>query len=203
MTDLPKNPPLSSYLKSFKAIIALAVGIGSLIPMVSEWERLTPPYIVPVPSLGLALAAACLLAIHHHRFPAETAGTGMPNLIKRGLRCLVAATVLVIAYMVLLGFTTSKDPQEGKRYQIGFGKQGWSLTEFARKHKDPTDSVETWILQCGCYREDGPQEIWTLPSIIAAGVLLAALFLGTLVLWTAGWGLIAKHHALAEPVPDK
>jgi hypothetical protein len=122
----------------------------------------------------------------------------MPPLVRLGLSTTGISLFVACIYLALFRYTTIADPLEGKRYQIGFGKMRWSLTPFAREYKDPSESIHEWMMQCACFHEDGPRQLWSQSSIIWASITLGTLFLAALALGIAGWAMIAKHLAMTK-----
>lgn len=197
------NPSFRDYLRSLKAITALVATLGAFVPFLLDYKFLTPPFLLPVPWLVPALALISVLGVYHYRFREDKSRLRMPRLVRFGIRSLSISLGTLVLYLIILPLTTSVDPLEQRRYQIGFWKFGWSLTDFARKYKDPTETIRRWMLEGGYYHPDGPGQLWTMTSIIGAGLLLTVLFVLAFVLWCIGWCLIAKQHALDGMAPPR
>lgn len=199
------QPTFRAYLGALQSTTGLMAGVGAVVPAVLAFQKLAPPFLSPVIWLVPALATAIIFGVYYFRFREPTDGERMPPLVKYGLRILAASIVLLLAYLILIRFTTTLDPVGEERYQIGFGKAAWGLTEFAQTHKKPSDSVRTWMLQGGYYREDGPEALWTATAIVTAGILLTVVFMVAFIGWSMGWAMLAKHHAStaeADSVPE-
>jgi hypothetical protein len=196
------QPSFSSYLSSFKSIATLFVaGVGALIPGAMQYAGLAPPFLAPVPFLAPSIAIATIIIVYYLNRPVPgpaPGGARLPPLIKSGGQWLLTSVVLLVAYLILLNYTTSVDPVEQTRYQIGFYREAFGLTDLGRS-KNSSDSVEDWILQCACYGDLG--KIWRPWSIVLAGSLLIFVFLSAFTFWTGGWSLLAKHHAWANSKP--
>lgn len=189
------EPSFSAYLGALKSTAGLMAGVGAIVPAVLGFQKLAPPFLSPVIWLVPALATAIIFGVYYFRFRDAVRDERMPPLVKNGLRALGGSIVLLVTYLILVRFTTTIDPLGEERYQIGFGKARWGLTEFAQAHKNPTNSVREWMLQGAYYREDGPEVLWTTTAILSAGVLLTLVFMATFIGWSMGWAMLAKHHA--------
>jgi hypothetical protein len=196
------QPSFGSYLGALKSATGLMAGIGAIVPAVLAFQQLAPPFLSSVPWLVPALATATVFGIYHFRFRRGRVHARMPALVKRGLQILASAVILLLLYLTLLHFTTSMDPAGEERYQIGFGKARWGLTDYAKERKKMSDPVAIWMLQGAYYRPNGPEKLWKPVAIYSAGGVLTIVFMGTFILWSMGWALLAKHHATVEREPD-
>ena len=202
-----KEPTFTEYFDSLKSVTGLLVGVGVLVPAVSYFTLFTPPMLEASSLFTAAIAVATIVAVFHYRFRAGDvkAARGLPRLVRRALQMLSVATFTFLCYLLLLRFTTVVDPRGESRFQVGFHKAKWSLTEVGRAK--PVDmTLQDWMLSGAYFREGGPEVLWTSASIYAAGALGIALFTTTFILWTAGWALLAKQHAYTRgrmgPLPD-
>jgi hypothetical protein len=115
--------------------------------------------------------------------------------------CRLIAFGLLIAYLVLLRVCTTLDPREGKqRFQIGFNRYEWSLSEEGRKLKaaHPGVSMREFMLFGRAYSDERIEVFWKPWTVYLAGVLTILVFMFTFVLWNFGWALIVKQKALEE-----
>ncbi len=116
--------------------------------------------------------------------------------IRRSLSFGALAVMLLVSYAVLLRFLTvvTPEPREPIRFQIGFYKADWSLTDAGRqwKRNRPNDTPQRWMLQFGAFdpRGTGAAEIWTPLSIGIAGTFLVVCYLGSCFLWHLSLGLL-------------
>lgn len=166
-----------------------------------QWKSLAPPFFSSYPVFGILVVAIVLVWVHFYTFPAQTRRIkkgDMPPLVRLGLLLTGISLFLGCIYLALFRFTTVADPLDGKRYQIGFGKMSCSLTSFAREYKNPSESIYQWMMQGAYFHDDGPRQLWTQSSILAASITLGTVFLLALGLLIAGWAMIAKHLALTE-----
>lgn len=192
-------PTMQQYLKSLKSLTGLLVSAGVLVPALAYFTILSPPLLQESSLFTAAIAVATLLAVFQYRFRNEhlTAREGFSPLSRRAVHLLLGALATFIGYILLLRISTVVDPQGQQRWQIGFYKLQWSLTAAGRE-KAPELPIEDWMLSGAYFRDGGPEVLWTPFSIYLAGILLILLFTTTFVLWTAGWGLLAKQHAYAS-----
>jgi len=189
-----------SFIADFKSFQGYIASMGAILPAFTYFTSILPPLLgAAAPILSSALALATMITTFHR----TTHSARSPNparLLRRAEWLLVAAIVLLVLYVTLLNFTTVTPPGEGgHRFQIGLGRwdQGLTREGMAVKEASPNSTIEQWMLDDGLFRQGGPEVLWQPWSIYAAGATLAAAFILTFCLWTAGWSLLAARHRLA------
>ena len=99
--------------------------------------------------------------------------------------------------MIILQYCSIIDTQTQERFQVGFWKCDWSLTQVGLKLKQEnlSDTPQVWVLIEAAFQPGGPEKIWKPWSIISAGILMLITYMAGFVLWTAGFSLLAKHKS--------
>jgi hypothetical protein len=121
--------------------------------------------------------------------------------IKLAKRSLALGTILIAAYITLLGATTVTDPATGKtRYQIGFRKAAISLTPAGENLKKnfPSATLQQWMDKAAAFREGGPEIIWQSWSVRFLGFFLICLYVACFFCFSGGFALLARHHVLTR-----
>jgi hypothetical protein len=172
--------------------LSMAVGShsrGRVLP------RSGPPLFVPTALLTTGGGLAVFLIVFLKR------GTPRAS-ARRAARLIGAGVASAFMYGLLLQALTVSVPQEmggGDRRQIGFGMSSFSLTARAQDIQRANDlqTPQELMLAFGGYEEGGTGLIWKPWSIVAAALLLSALFVTAYLSWTYGLALLAA--SLLEP----
>lgn len=124
----------------------------------------------------------------------------MPPLIRLAVRVLSTSVFLLILYLLLLSVCTVVAPGGKERFQTGFDKFEWSLTDEGRQIKadHPNETTQDWLLDDALFRPGGPNVIWKTWTIIVSGVVMVATFIFAFILWSFGWALLAKQRSLEK-----
>src|SRR5437762_2149218 len=110
----------------------LGAASGAGLPALSYFTTFAPPLFAGASLITGGLAAAILVIAAAWK---TKDGAAVPGSVKTAVICLVAALASLIAYSLLLQFTTVVGPEsDGARYQIGFGRAEFSLTDVAKGH---------------------------------------------------------------------
>jgi hypothetical protein len=209
---------LEKYFKSFKSLSGLLTVVGTTVPAIAFFINLSPPFLGKATLLISAAAAAVVIFAYYYepREQIPNARTNpifrffrnflnlndkSPQLIKIARKALIASFILLVAYLVLLRICTVPDPRTGEeRFQIGFNKYEWSLTEEGRRIKNahPEASMKDFMMFGRAYSDDRIEVIWMPWTVYLAGVLTIFVFMFTFILWNFGWALIAKQKALSK-----
>lgn len=190
------------YIRSFISIQGAFLAIGVVLPIAASLDVVEPPLLEPS-GIAVGAVAAAVILIAYFYTPRHKATTGrIPPLVRTAVKAFIAAAVVCLGYLFLLNYTTVIGPSsrsgEEIRYQIGFGRWAWSLTDEGKEVRtaSPKESLYTWMWNDALFYDHGPEVLWRRWSIYSAGVLLVMLFLLPFVLWTFGWSLLVKQHAL-------
>jgi hypothetical protein len=186
------------YFSELKSMNGLLAGVGVLVPAFSFFTMHDPPFMEESGLLTAAIAAATIFIVYYQGRKTNEAHDGMPQLVKLARNVLIVSLVLLIIYLVLLRLCTVTDPRGESRFQIGFGRIDWSLTDDGRnwKAENPTATVEDWMSAARAFRPGGPELIWKPWTIYVSGVLMIITYILTFVLWTSGWSMIARQRAI-------
>ena len=173
--------------------------IGALIPGLAYFTQWTPPLLKEASLFTAALAAAVVIITYFYKPRNRRSKKLLPTSIKLAMKIFLVTFVCLILYITCFRLCTVEDPRGESRYQIGFGKFDWSLTDEGRQWKknNPTQSTKDWLLSAAAFKDDGPELFWQPWSIILAGVLMIVLFMLTFLSWTFAWALLAKQKQLA------
>lgn len=195
----------TEYLSAFKWINGLGAAVGVAVPAYSYFTSLDPPLLPGAGVLTSAVGAATILVgLYYEPKKQARAGSRLPTLVRLGRNYIVASLLILIAYLILLQMCTVLEPQRQKvRFQLGFGRADWTMTEEGRRVKAtlPDEPVQRWMMSKGAFRRGGPEILWAPWSIYLAGGLMVATFFLMFGFWTFGWSLLAKHKASA-PASD-
>jgi hypothetical protein len=192
-TRKPSNQPkkANGLPQALQAIPWLA----NLIPGVTCFVDLAPPYFPPI-GIFLSVFGVAYLLLGYHQ------GKPVKSLMRRSIVCLSVSVFFLVCYSIALHYCTAVAPADrhSARRQIAFYM--WPLTEKAcTKIEDlasddppievntPDDLMNVFGVWGGKGRED---EIWYPSSIIAAGLLLVFLYLVAFALWTYCMGLLSR-----------
>ena len=195
---------IADYLSAFKWINGIGAAVGVTIPAYSYFTALDPPLLPAAGVITSAIGAATILVAFYYKPKKPRGKSRLPNLVRLGRNYIGTSLVILIAYLILIQMCTVVEPQKQKvRFQIGFGRADWSLTEAGRRvkaaHSD--EPVARWMLSKGAFRQGGPEIIWEPWSIYLAGGLMVATFFLIFGFWTFGWSLLAKHKATVGGPP--
>jgi len=169
---------------------------GALVPGYTFFTTYPPPIFPGISILTSVLAAAVIYITWTYNPRTQAKGRRFEKLIRLAVLWLVIAFVCLSVYVLLLRYCTVLEPQTyEQRFQVGFWKFDWSLTEVGLnlKRKIPSAPLEDWMLREGAFRPGGSEIIWTQWSITTAGLLLVVTYMASFVLWTVGFSLLAKH----------
>lgn len=189
------------YIASFKSIAGVSATVGTLIPAIAYFTNYSPPLLAESSLLTSAISAATVIFAYYYSPPKKAYRKSLPYIIRLSRSLLVVSFTLLVIYLLLLRTFTVLEPREEKiRFQIGFARYDWGLTEEGRKLKNahPNSSMQEFMLYGRAYSNDRIEIFWKTWSVYLAGTLLILVFLLTFVLWTFGWALIAKHHAISD-----
>jgi len=173
-------------------------GATAIVPGYTFFTTYPPPIFPGISILTSVLAAAIIYITWTYNPRTQASARSLEKLVRLAILWLLLAFVFLTIYVLLIRYCTVFEPQEyEQRFQVGFCKFDWSLTEVGLKlkHKMPLAPLEDWLLTEGAFRSGGPELIWTSWSIATAGSLLVFTYMAGFVLWTVGFSLLAKHKA--------
>lgn len=166
---------------------------GAGLPAITYFTTLAPPLFAEAGLITSALAGAILIIAATWKAKNDT-GLGY---VKIAAGFLAVAIPLLVAYSLLLNFTTVVGPGvDGTRYQIGFGRAEFSLTEVGNayvKH-NPTLQPKQLMMNEAAFDQDRVPILWKTWLIYAAGLLLIVVYFFGFLCWTIGFALLAKHQ---------
>ncbi len=190
----------TNYASAFKWIKGVCAGVGVAVPALSFFDHYAPPLFEASSLLTAAIAGAVIILTYYYEPSVAAPDTKKKKLVRYARNALVAATLLLVVYMVMLKVCTVADPpaKPAARYQIGFWTFDWSLSEDGQYLKQKHPGSGPWeLMDYGvAFSKDGPAKIWKFSMIIASGISMILVFLLTFVLWVFGWSLLAKRKAL-------
>jgi hypothetical protein len=146
-----------------------------------------------------ALSTAILVMALAWQPKVALAQHGMPPIVKIAAHFIGWALLLLILYPLLFNFTTLDAPS-GKRLQIGFGMETWTLTDAGKDwvRAQPTITKGQMAASEAAFEQDRLAILWRTWSIYFAGSLLIVLYFLCFTLWTTGFALLAKHRHLTR-----
>jgi hypothetical protein len=181
----------------FKGSISwFCAGAGLLVPGYTFFTNYPPPIFPEISILTSVLSAAVIYITLTINSKTPNGEKRYEHLIQWSLLLLGAAFCCLTVYVLLLRYCTVLEPQHYlQRFQIGFWKFNWSLTEVGLhlKHNMPFAPLEDWMLREGAFRQGGPEIIWQPWSVITAGCAQLMTYMAGFVLWTAGFSVLARH----------
>ncbi len=182
-----------------------AVSVGSFVPGYGYFASYEPPFFS---GAGLILTPfAAILVVAASLYTPRRAKASPQSLLRKSLLLVVVAVALLVVYAHILAYCTACAPREnGARYQIGFGKSEWSLTEvgvYYKKGIHGSQPVEDWMLREGAFRDGGPEILWKLWSIHLAGAIVAAAYLVAFMFWIWGIALFARFCVARKATPPE
>jgi hypothetical protein len=195
---MKRTPPRKKGKNIKTSLKWFCSGAGAFVPGYTFFTTYSPPFFPGISILTGVLSAAMIYITSTYNPPTETRARSFEKLIRFSMLFLITAFILLSIYVILLRFCTVLEPQSyEQRFQVGFYKFDFSLTEVGLnlKHKTPSAPIEDWILSEGAFRPGGPEIIWRPWSITIAGLLLVFIYMLGFVLWTVGFSLLAKHKS--------
>lgn len=184
-----------------RTLLWFCAGAGAILPGYTFFTTFPPPIFPGISILTSVLSAAMIYIILHIKSVTAHREASNQQLIRRASLLLFTAFCSLLAYMILLRYCTVLEPQSySQRFQVGFWKFDWSLTEagILLKHQLPLAPIEEWMLREGAFIQGGPEIIWHAWSIVAAGCALVLTYMAGFVLWTVGFATLARHHLESE-----
>ena len=179
----------------------LGAGSGVGVPAFTFFSSFPPPLFPGISLISAALSTAILLIALAWNPKVTEPDHTLPRIVKQGKRFLFWSVPLLIAYILLLQFTTVPLPTEsGTRLQIGFGTLDWTLTEAARDWKslNPSLTVTQMIKNEAAFTQDRIAILWKTWSVYIAGFLLIVLYFSVFITWTSGFALLAKQRSISK-----
>lgn len=197
MRRIQEMASFKDYLSTLKYPGGLLASVGALIPALSEFTTYPPPLFEnsfgKTGLLTSAIALATIIITFYYDPPRHTTPGSFPLLVRKAIKVLIAAILLLILYLVLLRVCTVVDPPGENRYQIGFSNFEWSLNPNGQKimREHPDFTVKNLMDYSTLYYPTGPEQDWKPWTIYLSGVLMILTFIFSFVLWTLGWSLLA------------
>lgn len=175
-----------------KKLISWVGGLGVVgVPAWSFFSSYAPPLFPGVTLIVAALSGAIWAAV---KLPKRSGATQIAKeRVKAALILIAAATVLIIAYILLLQFTGLPiPPEKEKRVQIGFGTANWSLTDVGRKWKSehPAWTAEEIAEREAAFDQGRVFIVWNTWSVYCAGLGLIILYFVAFALWGSGFAIL-------------
>lgn len=209
-TPPPADPPVppADYKKGFWALAGIATTANVALPFVGDFASMSPPLFAEVSWIvgftAPVLAAICFYLVRTDQLPERDRRRAVRRRLIWAARLLAGSLIAVIGYAVLIQISTVINPQTEKRWQIGFGLVGWSLTDTGSGvlQDHPNSTSTDLLLRTGNFRDGGPAKVWHQWSILLSGTALIVLYLATFILFTAAWSIVARYlyeHGAANP----
>lgn len=177
-----------------KSLLWLCAGAGTLVPGYSFFTSYPPPIFPGIGILTSCLSAAIIVITFATN---KSSGENCPEHFYRKVSLLLVLAFLCLTmYVLLLRYCTVLEPQNySHRFQVGFWKYDWSLTDAGinLKKTNPLSPIEDWMMREGAFIDGGPEIIWQPWSIITAGCSLLFFYMTGFVLWTIGFTLLARR----------
>lgn len=190
------NLPDWARLSKSRSILSwFCAGAGAIVPGYAFFTTYPPPIFPGITILTSVLSVAVMYITF--ALSSQTASCqGRPaHLVRWAALLLLMAFVCLTAYVLLLRYCTVLEPQEYlQRFQVGFWKFDWCLTDAGLnlKRNIPLAPLEDWMLSESAFRQGGPEIIWQAWSIVTAGFALILTYIVGFVLWTIGFSLLAR-----------
>jgi hypothetical protein len=182
-------------------LLFFCAGAGAIIPGYTFFTTFPPPIFPGISILTSVLSAAMIYITLNVKWVKSRSGVNKRQLIRSASFLLIVAFCCLLLYVLLIRYCTVLEPQSySQRFQIGFWKFDWSLTEagLALKHQLPLATVEDWMLREGAFTQGGPEIIWRAWSVITAGCLLVIIYMAGFLFWTVGFATLAMHRFKTE-----
>lgn len=189
-------------------MLVAGVGAGTLLPAVGSFTELAPPLF---PMTGLLTAAAVIVVFFGYYQLRGRTRVKSAALLRKSLVCMAIALLVFITYNIAFGFWTVQPPDgsDASIRQIGFGRAEWSLTNDARQlMSEPPEGLDIrttgdLMLAFGVWGGIGQvTDVWTPPTVIAAGSILIALFVVSFLLWAYAWASLARFVTIHGGPPQ-
>jgi hypothetical protein len=193
------KPNFKNYLSAFRSINGILAVIGVLIPAFSIFTNYSPPLFKEASVLTAAIAAIIIIVtFYYNPSPKKRLRSKLPYLVRLSIKAFVISIALFIVYLVLFNLCTVETPGGTERFQIGFWKYDWGLTNIGLqiKAKYPDKNPQYWIMYGGWFYRGGPNILWKTWTIFLSGIIIILVFILTFVLWTLGWALLAKQKLI-------
>lgn len=193
---MSKNSPFDRYVERFGLVLTGAATASA--PLWSVFPDAPP--LVPYGRPTVAAVCAVLLIVVFARPHGGRARGERIARLRSALLWLVAALVLLSSYNLLLNDLTVIEPQAQKaRFQIGFARAEWSLTDVGRRmaSEHPLWTPVQLMLGASAFQSDtGAMLVWQPWSVRAAGLLLATVYFALFTSW-----IMAVAIAVRETSP--
>lgn len=184
-----------------RILLWFCTGAGVLVPGYTFFTTFPPPIFPGISILTSALSAAMIYITLKIKSVTSDGGETNRQLIRRASFLLFAAFFSLLVYVLLLRYCTVLEPQSySQRFQIGFWKFDWSLTEAGMllKRQAPLAPVEDWMLQEGAFTQGGSEIIWHAWSVMIAGCAMVLTYMVGFVFWTIGFTTLVRHQLEPE-----
>lgn len=183
-----------------RALKWFAAGSGVVVPASAYFAGNAPPLFPEIGIITAAMCSAIIYSVQTYRLPLDKTRRGLPKLVRNGVTVLMLSLVILVAYVLLLRWTTVLDPQSANRFQIGFGTARWSLTTLGDRCIFRSRSIEECMLSQTAFTNEGPFIIWKPWTVYAAGTSLIVMHLIAFTFWTLAFSLLAKHKSENDPL---
>jgi multisubunit Na+/H+ antiporter MnhB subunit len=183
--------------KPLSTLSWFCAGTGTLVPGYAFFTTYPPPIFPGISILTSVLSAAIIYITFTYNPKTPSGDKRFKRLIRWAAFSIVMVFGCLLVYVLLLRYCTVLDPQNySQRFQIGFWKFDWSLTEagLTLKRNIPLAPLEDWMMREGAFRQGGPEIIWQAWSVVTAGCILVFTYMAGFVLWTVGFSFIARSH---------
>jgi len=187
---------LNEFQNPLGLFCVMAGAAGVVVPGYTYFTTYPPPIFPGITLITGALSAFIVYCILTSVSPdiAHERKRYTQRIVRWAIVSVAIALICLTVYAVLLRYCTVIEPQGySHRFQVGFWKYNWCLTEagLSLKRAVPLAPLEDWMLVEGAFREGGPEIIWQAWSIMTAGILLAFAYFAAFALWTIGFSLLA------------
>jgi hypothetical protein len=190
---LSKSSPFDHYVKRFGLILTGAATASA--PLWSVFPDAPP--LVPYGRPTVAAACAVLLVVVFMRPRVGRTCRERTTRLRWAVLWLGAALVLLSVYNMLLNELTVLEPQTYKtRFQVGFGRAEWSLTDVGRAmvREHPLWTPEQLMLGAGAFQSNtGAMLVWQPWSVRIAGLVLVGVYFPLFVSWIMAVAIAARE----------
>ena len=186
-----------------KWLVGTASSVG--VPAYSFFTSYTPPLFPGISIITAALSGAILFVVACWTPKPDKKSATLPGIVRMGGKILFISLILIIVYILFLQSTTVVNPnQQSDRFQIGFWKCDWTLTEYGKELKDKNPSwTTTAMLESDGFAQDRVPIIWETLSVYIAGTLLILLYLSGFIMWAIGFGMLSKQESIKKQQQNK
>jgi hypothetical protein len=188
--------PQVSPNKSISTLQWICASAGTLVPGYTFFTTYPPPIFPGISILTGVLSFAVIYLALTYKPEMGYGDKRFEDLILWVALSLTMSFIFLSVYVLLLRYCTVLEPQHySQRFQLGFWKFNWSLTEEGLKLKQhvPFAPLEDWMMSEGAFRQGGPEIIWKAWSIATAGYALVFTYMAGFVLWTFGFSFLARR----------